>query len=229
MGPYRAFAITLIAVVTQYILANPIGNTSASIGISKRAPNTPWVRLCSDFDLQKCTPELSFSGDCSGSNCIERYICMTTITSEALENGGVSSLEVSSRDICKFYHTDNCNKLFDENMDSNFVGLPIGWNSNEQRPDDRGKFLEHDTSICSLWDYTKSAHGGTEHWDNKIRSFFCGGETNVEGQKSSICGNWTLPHLWDEKRSDCCFFALLVSIATKGLLIGNCQKWFFGK
>lgn len=68
------------------------------------------------------------------------------------------------------------------NYDKYLVGLPIGWNKNYW-PDNREEFLEYDTAIRNLWDYTKPAHGGIEHWDNKIRSFFCSSGSNVSDKK----------------------------------------------
>lgn len=193
MRPLRAIiTTTLIAISTRCILANPIGNSSASIDILKRDPKEPWLKLCSDFNLNKCTDEIQILGGCKpspGHPCIERFSCIKTIPAEALENGGISSLQVGSHAICKFYHSDNCNIPEDQslvfsvqNTDQDFVGLPVGWNSLDHPPPG---LRESDTSICNLWDYAKSAHGRNEHWDNKIRSFFCSGGSNREDHQAT--------------------------------------------
>ncbi|KAE9966150.1 hypothetical protein EG328_009115 [Venturia inaequalis] len=182
MRPLRAMVATImIAISTRCVLANPIGNLSASIDIVER-DNEPWVKLCSDFKLQKCTDEIKIIQGCKSDSkhpCIESYTCIKTIPAEAQHNGGVSSLQVGSHAICKFYHTDDCNIADGPGQD--FVGLPVGWNTNDHPS---GGLREYDTSICNLWDYTKEAHGRKEHWDNKIRSFFCSGGSNKEDHEA---------------------------------------------
>ncbi|QDS69947.1 hypothetical protein FKW77_002327 [Venturia effusa] len=192
MRPHRAFiTLATIAVSIRSAEATPIESTSLTTDSSERAV-IPWVQLCSGFNLQGCTPEIPITNDCqTGDNCIKSYTCITEIPAVALEHGGVSSLQLGNRGICKFWHGNDCNNLDDHkdeklNFDTDLVGLPIGWDK-KLWPENREEFLLWDTSICNLWDYTKQAHGGTEHWDNKIGSFLCSGGSNRPDQRSKNC------------------------------------------